>query len=61
MNKKASKDDVNISVNFLLDAVISIGAILTEIINESLECGVFPKALKQSIIVPIRKSLELLK
>lgn len=44
-----------INSNVLLDAMCVIGIQIADVINDSLQMGVFPNALKKSTIIPVQK------
>lgn len=58
---KNSRDIFGISNTVLLDSTVQIGYILIELINNSIENGIFPEVLKQTVITPIRKKAGTIK
>lgn len=54
-NKKENRDNMNISMQILIDSFEMIGEMLTDVINCSFSTGVFPPFLKESVIIPIEK------
>lgn len=55
MKNKDKRDEFNISANILSDSMMIVGDIVTTIINNCIENGIFPEILKKSTIIPIEK------
>jgi hypothetical protein len=55
LNLKESGSPDEITVKVIKDSLTSVKHVLLEILNQSLEEGVFPEVLKETLVVPIQK------